>query len=707
MKKLKRLVGMFFVVLRRDGITRALSRVGNTLFLSRNKPMRNVGLSNRELEEIIFTTPAKQVFSHALVDVIVCVHNAPEDVRRCLESVVRHTTDPFSIIIVDDGSQAETKEILESFTHEHAQRTRLIRNEEAQGYTLAANIGLRASTGSYAILLNSDTIVTPRWIDRLVVCAESDTKIGVVGPLSNTASWQSVPLIEKDGDWAENHLPIGITIDEWAEAIAERSARVYPRVGFLNGFCLMIKRELIEAIGIFDEVTFARGYGEENDYSLRTRAAGWQLAVCDDAYVYHAQSRSYSSERRKVLAAAASAALAKKYGQACIDEGVRISREDRCLEGMRARVADLPKYIETKRAMNRRFAGKRLLFVLPAGSLGGGANVVLSEATRLIECSVDVTIANFSQYRQAYAKCYPLWLDRTVFFSTSQELAEVATGYDAVIATANFSVEYLNDIQQMNGVPVLGYYIQDYEPLFYPEKSFEYKKAKASYELLPTMKLFTKTQWNAEVVEKYHHRLPAVIGASFEERVFAPRSRQSRMRAGSVRITAMIRPSSPRRGAAMTMTVLKKIKQRCGQRVDIVVFGTKKNDPAWRKLEHNFSFVNLGVLTSQEIARLFGESDIFIDLSTYQAMGLTAMEAMASGLAVVLPSHGGAPEFAHDGENALVVDSLNQQCAYEAIARLVEDKDFRYKISDQALRDMARYCPMYCVYDMLKIISLL
>jgi len=60
----------------------------------------------------------------------------------------------------------------------------------------------------------------------------------------------------------------------------------------LNGFCLAIKRTLITDIGIFDEEAFGEGYGEENDYCLRAVKAGWQLAVADDTYIYHAQSRS-------------------------------------------------------------------------------------------------------------------------------------------------------------------------------------------------------------------------------------------------------------------------------------------------------------------------------------------------------------------------------------------------------------------------------
>ncbi|MEO0249484.1 MAG: glycosyltransferase [candidate division WOR-3 bacterium] len=148
----------------------------------------------------------------ASVDIIVCVHNALSDVQRCLEAIVRHTNQPYSLILVDDGSESETRNYLSEFAH--SQRAVLLRNEEAKGYTRAANQGLRQSSSDYVVLLNSDTVVTPEWLDRLIACAESDTRIGLVGPLSNTASWQSIPEIESHGDWAANPLPTGMTIEE-------------------------------------------------------------------------------------------------------------------------------------------------------------------------------------------------------------------------------------------------------------------------------------------------------------------------------------------------------------------------------------------------------------------------------------------------------------------------------------------------------------
>jgi hypothetical protein len=111
------------------------------------------------------------------VDVVVCVHNALDHAKACLESVVESGM-PDRLILVDDGSGQETR----AYLQEAARTTGalLIRNESALGYTRAANLGLTAGTSPFVCLLNSDTVVAPGWLDRLVACAEAHPSAGLV-----------------------------------------------------------------------------------------------------------------------------------------------------------------------------------------------------------------------------------------------------------------------------------------------------------------------------------------------------------------------------------------------------------------------------------------------------------------------------------------------------------------------------------------------
>jgi len=244
----------------------------------------------------------------------VCVHNALDDVQRCLESVRTHSPDHARLIVVNDGSDAPTTAWLRAFTAE--QTAELIESGTPERYTRAANRGLRASKAGYAILLNSDTIVTRGWLDKLLACAESDPAIGITGPLSNAASYQSVPAVyDATGDWSINPLPPGMDIETMASLVETISLRAYPSIPFVNGFCFCIKRAVVEAIGYLDDLAFPEGYGEENDYCIRARAAGFTLAIADDAYVYHAKSKSYRHDRRAALSKSGAAALARKHGR--------------------------------------------------------------------------------------------------------------------------------------------------------------------------------------------------------------------------------------------------------------------------------------------------------------------------------------------------------------------------------------------------------
>jgi hypothetical protein len=68
---------------------------------------------------------------------------------------------------------------------------------------------------------------------------------------------------------------------------------LYPELPTAVGFCMAIARRAVDRVGLFDEARFGRGYGEENDFSLRARAAGLRNVLCDDVYVAHAGGRSF------------------------------------------------------------------------------------------------------------------------------------------------------------------------------------------------------------------------------------------------------------------------------------------------------------------------------------------------------------------------------------------------------------------------------
>lgn len=271
------------------------------------------------------------------VDVGVCVYNSPEEVRRCIDSVLRTRGREDRLIIVDDGSRDDTAQLLRDVVSVH-ERVLLIRHALNKGYTRSANDVLRASNKPYVILLNSDTELSAGAIDRLVACGEGSKHLGIVGPLSNAAGWQTVPVLHAAaGGFEVNPLPEGLGLDGMARACASES--VGPAlVPLVNGFCFAVKRAVIEAIGYLDEEAFPIGYGEEDDFCLRAGDHGFLCAIATDAYVYHSKSATFTSERRKVLAKQGGVALRSKHSALRVNRSANVAQHHPRLVEMRARL---------------------------------------------------------------------------------------------------------------------------------------------------------------------------------------------------------------------------------------------------------------------------------------------------------------------------------------------------------------------------------
>ncbi len=631
------------------------------------------------------------------IDIIICVHNAIEDVKRCLFSVINQTNKPYNLIIIDDGSDQSTQDFLMNFASKY-DNCKLIRNDIARGYTRAANEGMRISNAKFLVLLNSDTIVGSDWLDRLYSTMIINKKNGIVSPLSNTASWQSIPKLVENGDWAKNNLPDGLDAETMSQLVAKYSAKLNLNVPLLNGFCLMIRREVINQIGLFNEDIFGDGYGEEDDFNIRARETGWNLAIADDVYIYHAQSKSYSNKKRYQLSEKSGIKLRELHGDDVINKSINIMNPNRVLEGIRARtniMFEIEQYIKIGK---EKFSGKRVLFILPVSSVGGGANVVIDEARCMKNMGVDVNLFNVSSFKEGFLHSYP-HLDIPTIFEKQDKLANIAAQFDAAIATANFSVEWLKPLENRDK-PILGYYIQDFEPLMYTPESIEAKKALKTYNLIKNIRSFTKTQWTQQTIQKYNGSLPENIGISINIDLFRPRDVRL-FGEKPIKIVAMVRAESKYRNPEITLKILSKIKKEFNQNVIIQIFGTADIRYTNYPFPLDFQFEQYGILTQLQVANLLSTADIFVDFSTHQAMGLTALEAMACGAAVIVPQNGGAIEFVKDSNNGLIADTTSFDDCYQKLKLLVLEDSLRTNIQLHAIHDVTQYYPEKAAYNIL------
>ena len=233
------------------------------------------------------------------VDIVIPIYNAYDFVKLCIESVIKNTDlKKHTLVLVDDKSPDERiVPLLEDFVKNYSDLNIVFKqNKENKGFVKTVNVGMENSEDNDVILLNSDTEVTKNWIEKIQECAYSQSRVATVTPLSNNATLASVPNAMYD-----NVLPEGYTLEEYAKLIEEISFKSFPQIPTAHGFCMYITRKAIKDVGLFDDVLFEKGYGEENDFSYRALNLGYKHLMCDNTFIYHKGTQSFSSEKEEFV----------------------------------------------------------------------------------------------------------------------------------------------------------------------------------------------------------------------------------------------------------------------------------------------------------------------------------------------------------------------------------------------------------------------
>jgi tetratricopeptide (TPR) repeat protein/GT2 family glycosyltransferase/glycosyltransferase involved in cell wall biosynthesis len=225
------------------------------------------------------------------ITIVIPIFNAYEELRRCLQSVIDNTSIDARLLLIDDASTDEKMYSLLEWAATYS-NINVVRNEQNLGYTKTIDRGIELAGDTDIVLLNSDTMVGPRWLQNLKIAAYHDPDIATVTAMSDNAGAFSVPNMG-----SANQLPNWLNFAEVARSISHHSATLYPDVPTGNGFCLYIRRAVFNDIGMFDEAAFPRGYGEENDFCMRALRAGWRHIIDDRTIVRHVRSASFQGEK--------------------------------------------------------------------------------------------------------------------------------------------------------------------------------------------------------------------------------------------------------------------------------------------------------------------------------------------------------------------------------------------------------------------------
>ncbi|HET8626165.1 MAG TPA: glycosyltransferase [Thermomicrobiales bacterium] len=586
------------------------------------------------------------------VDVIIPVHNSPGHLRRCVDSLYRHT-DPalFHLYLVDDASDAHTAALLDEIAARP--NATLLRRETNQGFVRAVNDGLDAARGPYAVLLNSDTIVTAGWLERLLAPAVADPTVGLASPLTNNGANLSVTL------------PPGYGYADTAALVARRGQRRYPGAMTVVGYCLLITRRLIEAIGGLDPI-FGRGYVEEADYQFRARAAGFRAVIVDDCYVYHTGEASFGDYLPHWLRNYP--IFEARWGAEFTAALARYEAEDplgylRDPDGAIPAPPDLDYDV---------------VFSLPPTMAGvGGMIVVVELVNRLILRGLRATVAHTGPWAiEAECLFAPLGYASEADFVAHMPRTRVlvATGYDTVAAVVQICKTFGCEP---------AYFIQDYEGYF--DDAARLSDAAATYEQIPTR--IAVSRWVQDLLREQHGLDSALIPPGVALDDFYPRpvaipELDAARKAGKFLVFGLLRHDD-RRGAPYLLEVARRLED---ERPEILFVLGGHNAPPERP-----NILGVGLLGHREMARYLAACDAVLDTSLYQGFGLLGLEALASGAAAVLTDSGGCREYAEPDVNCLLVEPRDVRAMAGALARLRADPALRRRLGAAGRATTARF----------------
>ena len=554
----------------------------------------------------------------------------PEQTVETVRGILR-TTDPerVRVIVADDASPAPYPEQLRTAL---AGKAEVILADENGGFAVNANRALSAAAdGDDLVLLNSDVVALPGWLESLQYAAYGAEDMGILGPKLLYPD----RTIQSAGSYRNLGAPEWFDHRHRFKALDHPAANVSVPCMAMTGACLYVKRALVERIGLLDE-RYPMAY-EDVDWCLRAWEADYRVMYHPAATLFHLESKTRGT-----------------------DQG---GRE---LESQRLFWERWGDFFDA-RDVRTEDGRLRIVYVTEDTGVGGGHRVVFEHLNGLAERGHECELWSLDGP--------PGWYDLKVpvrTFETYDELTEALAPVDALkVATWWNTAAPVWNASVLRGIPV--YFVQDIETSYYDHQPHVHAPILASYR--QEFRFLTTSQWVAgrlrELGVEPHIVPPGVdldtfddLGLEREENVVLSLGR-----------------TNPLKNFDLTLRAWEAIPNG---RPELWLFGI---EPELGERPGARYFVRP---SDAEVNELLNRTTALVQTSRHEGFCLPLLEAMAAGAPVVCTDAHGNRDFCRDGENCLMAED-EPAAVRAALERVLSDPALRERLAAEGRRTAEEY----------------
>jgi len=585
-----------------------------------------------------------------MVDIIVPVYGNLQVLKPCIEAVFRRTYWPFRLTIVDDASDSETQAWIKDISEKNP-AIQYLQNNRNRGFAATVNRGIRATSNGYVCVLNSDVLVTPQWLMKMLLALNADPKNMIVNPVTNNTAEINVPLQE------------GCSYLDMNRGLESVSSHQYPEI-MPTGFCMMFPRQLVKEIGYLDEGYVS--FGEETAYWMETitylkngEYPRWRAVLADDTYVFHERGTSFSSlgdVEHMAKRQAGSQRFKRLWPQ------YKDWRNNFNLEQSIGPVRmEMPKIVlqNSKTKYN-------VAFVVHSASYCGGMRYIADIVNVMNEQDINAKVVLVHREPKKKTEILGELRSAPIIFQSPieaiEKFSEEVFSNGIVVAASNELVPIVSSITQSEPDLTSVLFAQSADPLIAPDKNTA-KALLQTYGMVDctiTVSSFLDNYIKAQGVTPIGYVNPGV-----DTNLFYARDRSL----GDDRPTLLmsLNNSGPFRGVSRGIDLAKAVlalAHRNNEEVRVMAYGVTS-------VKDCTEIIGLGPLSQSRIANLLGtEVDVFCDPSYVHSYGLPALEALASGCNVVSWDNGGVRDYLKHEENGLL---FAEHAPVETVASAIYD----------------------------------